>query len=91
MVAKSLEEDRAANYTYRDYEFEFTAYGPGLVDGDTAEMGFEYVQGPVTVVNQTGQVVPQRSAPRGKELQSGAALRWNDDLSSWVITTLTVG
>jgi hypothetical protein len=91
MVAESLEEDLAADYTYRDYEFEFKEYGPGLIDGNTAEMGFVYVQGPITVVNQASEVVPERSAPRGDQLQSGAILLWKDNLSSWVITTLTVG
>ncbi|SDE28274.1 hypothetical protein SAMN05660485_00439 [Blastococcus fimeti] len=90
-IAESLAEDRAANYTYREYEFEFTEYGPALLDGETAEMGFTYVQGPVSVVDPTGAVVTQRSSGRSEEMQSGAILRWRSDLNSWVMTGLTVG
>jgi hypothetical protein len=90
-IAQSLTDDRAANYTYREYAYEFTAYGPAQVDGDSAEMGFGYVQGPITVVDPAGQVVASRSAATPTELQSGALLKWRADLGSWVITGLTVG
>jgi hypothetical protein len=90
-IAASLTEDRAANYTYRQYEFEFSANGPALVDGDTAQMGFTYIQGPISVVDQAGAAVAERSSGRSEELQSGAILFWNGDLKSWVLTGLTVG
>jgi hypothetical protein len=91
MIAESLAEDQTAGHTYREYSFEFTEYGPGLLTGDTAEMGFVYVQGPITVVNSNGQVVEERSSGKSSDLQSGALLEWRDDLTSWVITSLTVG
>jgi hypothetical protein len=90
-IAQSLADDRAANYTYREYAYEFTPYGPARIDGDSAEMGFEYVQGPITVVDPAGQVVADRSAAAPTELQSGALLSWRADLESWVIMGLTVG
>jgi hypothetical protein len=54
-------------------------------------MGFVYIQGPITVVDQAGQVVSDRSAPRSEDLQSGAILKWSDDRTTWVISGLTVG
>jgi hypothetical protein len=90
-IAESLAEDRAARYTYRRYEIEFNAYGPALVDGDTAQVGFTYVQGPVSVVDRAGNVVADRSSATPEKLESGAILRWRSDLDSWVITGLTVG
>ena len=90
-IAQSLADDRAANYTYREYAYEFTEYGPARVDGDSAEMGFKYVQGPITVVDPAGEVVADRSAATPAELQSGALLAWRTDLVSWVITGLMVG
>jgi hypothetical protein len=90
-VAESLAQDKASNYKYREYAFEFREYGPGVLHGDTAEMGFTYTQGPITVIDAAGQVVPERSSQRTSELQSGAVLLWRDELKTWVITTLTVG
>jgi hypothetical protein len=90
-IAQSIEADRAANYTYREYVFRFEEYGPALVAGDTAQVGFLYVQGPITVLDQAGQVVTDRSAAKAQELQSGAVLLWRQDLESWVVTGLTVG
>ncbi|CCG04420.1 conserved protein of unknown function [Blastococcus saxobsidens DD2] len=90
-IAQALTADLAASYSYREYAYEFDEYGPALVDGETAEVGFAYVQGPITAVDQAGQIVPDRSAATPEELQSGASLLWNEDLQSWVITGLTVG
>jgi hypothetical protein len=90
-IAKSLEDDRAANYRYTQYVSEFSENGPAVLDGDTAQMGFLYSQGPVTAVDQTGAVVPERSTAAAEQFQSGAILKWRADLTSWVITELTVG
>ncbi|MCW2742470.1 MAG: uncharacterized protein JWR45_2892 [Blastococcus sp.] len=90
-IAASLQEDFAAGYSYRDYDYSFKETGPGLIHGETAEMGFVYVQGPITVLDPTGNVVRDRSSGRTAELQSGAVLLWRNDLQSWAITTLTVG
>ncbi|RBY97972.1 hypothetical protein DQ237_03505 [Blastococcus sp. TF02-8] len=90
-VAQSFDSDLAANYTYQEYEYEFEEYGPALIHGDTAEVGFAYVQGPIIAVDSAGQVVPDRSAATPTELQSGASLIWKDSIQSWVITGLTVG
>jgi hypothetical protein len=54
-------------------------------------MGFVYVQGPITVIDRTGKIVASRSTGVTGKLQSGASLQWRPEISSWVITTLTVG
>jgi hypothetical protein len=90
-IAQSLADDRAAEYRYEQYDFEFNAYGSALMDGDTAQVGFTYVQGPVSVVDRAGNVVADRSSPTSEQLESGAILLWKGDLKSWVVTGLTVG
>jgi hypothetical protein len=90
-IAQALADDLAAGYTYREYEFQFAEYGPALIEGDTAQMGFTYTQGPITVVDPAGAVVADRSAATPEELQSGAVLVWEPSRESWLITTLTVG
>lgn len=91
MIADSLAEDRAANYRYREYSFQFSENGPGLLHGNTAETGFVYVQGPITVIDPADKVVTSRSTGITGKLQAGAVLDWRDDIESWVIKTLTVG
>lgn len=90
-IAASLTEDREANYTYLQYDFEFDEYGPALIEGDTAQMGFTYIQGPVSVVDQAGAVVEDRSSATREKLESGAILLWRSDQQTWVLTALTVG
>ena len=90
-IAQSLDDDQAAHYRYTEYVSEFKENGPALLDGDTAQMGFLYTQGPVTAIDQTGSVVSERSTATAEQFQSGAILRWRSDLTSWVITELTVG
>lgn len=90
-IAQALADDLAAKYSYSEYVHEFEAYGPALIDDETAEVGFAYVQGPITAVDQTGAVVRDPSAVTPQELQSGASLLWDEAMQSWVITGLTVG
>lgn len=90
-IAQSLADDRAANYEYRRYDFQFSEHGPALIEGDTAQVGFSYVQGPVSVVDEAGNVVADRSSPTPEVFESGAVLLWRSDVMSWVITGLTVG
>lgn len=90
-IARSLQEDRDAGYKYTAYEYSFRSNGPGLMMGDQAEVGFVYNQGPITVVDSAGLPVASRSTGVTGDLQSGAALKWRDELQAWVITTLTVG
>jgi hypothetical protein len=90
-IAQSLAEDRAARYTYRRYDIEFDEYGPALIEGETAQVGFTYVQGPVSVVDEAGNVVADRSSTTPEKLESGAVLLWRSDADSWVMTGLTVG
>lgn len=91
MVAHQYAEDRAADYAYAASTFVFDEYGPALLEGDAADVGFVYSQGPFTVHDTTGAPVAERSAPATGDLQSGALLIWDSTLSTWLVTSLTIG
>jgi hypothetical protein len=90
-VAESYAEDIAAGFRYVDFSYSFRANGPGLIDGDTAQVGFVYQQGAANVVDKNNALVPGRSTPATEELQSGSILKWDDHKHSWLVTELTIG
>ena len=90
-IADAYANDRAAGYSYSDVAIGFTEYGPGLLNGDTAEVGFEYDQSAITVYDRSATVVHERSADATGVLQSGALLTWDNQRMSWLVTGLTIG
>ncbi|MGY1664239.1 DUF6318 family protein [Geodermatophilus sp. SYSU D00705] len=90
-VVQSYTDDRAAGYAYRDFSYTFLEAGPGLLEGDTAQVGFVYEQGPFTVLDTSGQQVTDRSTAATGKLQSGTMLKWDESLSTWIVTELTIG
>lgn len=90
-VVDSLREDLNAGYTYKQYNFTYTETGPALIQDDTAEVGFIYSQGPIVVVDANGQEVADRTTGPTGDLQSGAAVQWDEGRQTWLVTTLTVG
>ncbi len=90
-VAGSFEADRSAGYTYRGANYTFAEYGLPHIENATAEVGFVYAQGAYTVIDASGEEVPDRSGEASGELQSGMLLEWRSDLQSWLVTSLTVG
>ncbi|MGY1745182.1 DUF6318 family protein [Blastococcus sp. SYSU D00695] len=90
-VASSLAEDRAAGYRYGDISVSFHPYGPGLLNGNEAEVGFVYSQSAFTVYDGNGQVIETQSASATGDLQSGALLAWQADLHVWRVTSMTIG
>ncbi|MGK5172564.1 DUF6318 family protein [Geodermatophilus sp. CPCC 205761] len=90
-VAESYSNDRASGYSYDNFTYSFTGNGPGLIQGDTAQVGFVYEQGAFTVVDSTGNTVNERSAAATGELQSGTVLQWDSGRNTWLVTELTIG
>ena len=90
-VAKSYSDDQAAGYKYVGDSYTFKEYGPPLMTGDVAEIGFDYTQGAYSVVDANGQDVPSRAGKESGVLSSGMRLDWRDDLHSWLVANLTIG
>ncbi len=90
-VAESYSKDLAAGFSYENFTYSFTENGPGLLQGDTAQVGFVYEQGAFVVVDSTGNLVDERSTASTGELHSGTVLRWDSGRSTWLVTELTIG
>jgi hypothetical protein len=90
-VAESFNKDRAAGYRYEGFSHEFSAYGPGVLEGDAAEVGFVYSQSAFEVFDANGESIPSRTAAATGDLQCGAFLQWDDALRTWLVTEMTIG
>ncbi|MBB3084813.1 hypothetical protein [Geodermatophilus sabuli] len=90
-IAASYEADQQSGYTYRGFTYTFKEYGPPLVTGNEAELGFVYSQSEYVVVDASGREVLERSGDASGDLQSGMLLQWRADLNSWLVSSLTVG
>jgi hypothetical protein len=91
-ISSSFTEDRAAGYTYDDVWVRMTPYDDKAFARDQGfDVGFVYEQGALVVRDASGQIVGNEGATATGPLQSGALVTWRDDLSSWVVTSLTIG
>jgi hypothetical protein len=90
-VVASFAEDQAAGYTRRGSSSTFEEYGPPVLAGDKADIGFVFTQSADTVVDRSGNEVPERAGAASGELQSGMQLTWDEQLQCWLVSNLTVG
>jgi hypothetical protein len=90
-VAASFATDEAAGYKHIGSSSTLKEYALPRLSGNSAELGFVYTQSAYTVVDANGQDVPDRAAASTGELQSGMLLEWRADLTSWLVTSLTIG
>ncbi len=91
MISDSFAEDRADGYSYSDVSIDFREYGVGLIEGESAEVGFQYAQSTIAVYDSAGTEVTERSAEETGVLQSGVLLSWDERRASWLVTSLTIG
>ena len=82
---------RRANPGEKTPSYDFEEYGPGLLTGNTAEVGFVYKQGAFQAYGPGGEPVADRTASASGELQSGARLKWDADRLTWIVTSMTIG
>ena len=90
-IAQSFADDRIAARTYEEVTIHFVSAGPGVLNGERADVGFVLSQSAVVVRDAQGQPVPDRSSEATSDLQSGALLEWGASQTSWRVTTLTIG
>jgi hypothetical protein len=90
-VVASFAADEAAGYKHVGSSSTFKEYALPRLTGDSAEVGFVYSQSAYSVVDANGQDVPDRAVAATGELQSGMLLEWRADLTSWLVTSLTIG
>ncbi|WP_409331678.1 DUF6318 family protein [Trujillonella humicola] len=89
-IAADTEEDAAAGYRYRGGELTITWIQALEPDSD-AEVAFLADQAALSVLDAAGQPVPELTFEAVDQVSSGASLRWDSELASWLITELTLG
>jgi hypothetical protein len=90
-IANSVEEDVAAGYRYENGDMAITSMGSATVTAPTAELAFFVDQAALQVIDSSGVVNNEMSSDAFSDVSCGAALEWNAELDSWVMTVLTLG
>lgn len=90
-IATDAETDAAAGYSYQGGELTVTTTGRPLMQGASAEVPFRADLAALTVVDKSGQPVPDLTFAAFPDLLSSAALSWSVDRDCWIITQLILG
>ena len=90
-IAANTEKDIKAGLHYRHGELTLTEIAPPLLKDSTAEMALGAKEAPLEVLNSAGKLVQGRGSGAYTGLSGGAALAWDANRVSWVITDLTIG
>lgn len=87
-MVRGLDKAKAAGLTYEGGKMTITWLSNAVLRGDTAEAAFLLEQQAATVRDANGSVVPDKSGS-AYPLNGGIALAWDEERSTWVVTTFT--
>ena len=87
-IATAVEEDIAAGYRYEGGILSITEIAQPLLKESTAEMAISADQSALRVLDASGAALDNLSTPPYMDLSGGAALLWNQEQQSWVMTAL---
>jgi hypothetical protein len=91
-IATETESDAAEGYTYRGGELTIPGeVGVNIRSDREAESAFVADQAPMTVLDEAGNPVPGLEFEGIDELNSGTVMVWDESVSSWKLTELTLG
>ncbi len=90
-IATNTEEDKAAGFDYVDGELTITEMTAPLLNGGRAEMALRVDQAPLVVEDRDGLPLGDLSSDAYVGLVSSAAVTWDTERSSWIMTGLTLG
>ncbi len=89
-IADNVERDSAAGYRYGGGTVTITYAGPPLIGTGTAELGLQGDQAAAYALDTTGAPVPELALPAYAGLSGGAAMRWDDRRSTWLMSSFTL-
>ena len=90
-IAAFVDDYAAQGYRYEGGVLTITWIGPAFRPGETVEVGFVADQAELRVLDSNGALLPELGSPAYPELQSGVVASWDNQRSTWVVTTLTLG
>ncbi len=89
-IAGSIEEDAQAGKRYAGGELKINSIGAAFMKPGTAELSLQADVAALTVMDASGAVNQEDSSSAFPGLSGGAAMRWNGQLESWLMTALTL-
>jgi hypothetical protein len=89
-IADNVEVDAAAGYQYRGGELSVAFAGEPFLRPGTAELALEAEQAAASAVDATGADAPHLALPPFAGINGGAALKWDPDRQTWIMTALTL-
>ncbi|MGY1594175.1 DUF6318 family protein [Geodermatophilus sp. SYSU D00708] len=89
-IASTIESDITAGYRYEGGNITVTEIAQPLLEGDTAEMAMQVDQAALVVLDKTDTSVAELGSPTYEDLSGGAALSWDEQHQSWLLTALTL-
>jgi hypothetical protein len=89
-IAADTEEDAAAGYRYQGGQLTIT-WMESRESASATEVAFFVDQAALTVVDATGQPVPDLTFGAQQQASCGATLQWDSQRSTWVLSNLTLG
>ncbi|WP_029431252.1 DUF6318 family protein [Blastococcus sp. URHD0036] len=89
-IASDTEQDAAAGYHYEGGDLTVTSMQSSS-SGSSTEVAFFVDQAALSVVDASGQPVPDLTFTAQEQASCGATMRWDAERSTWVLISLTLG
>ncbi|MGY1839689.1 MULTISPECIES: hypothetical protein [unclassified Modestobacter] len=89
-LAQRADEDAATGFHSAGGEVTIDLSGPPAIRGNIAEAAFSLEQAPITVVDRSGQPVPDRGSGLVTGVSVGASMTWSSSQQYWVVNQLLV-
>src|SRR4051794_16971128 len=87
-VADRADQDAAARNARQGGEITIESTNPPAVHNDLAEFVFTVDQAPITVIDSSGNPIPDRASPAISGYNGTAALAWEGIRHVWIVSQL---
>jgi hypothetical protein len=89
-IATATEDAAAASQDYEGGDMTVLQIGEPLIEGSSAQMALRVDQAPFRVLDASG-LPTEGGSPAYSNVSGGAALEWDSQLKTWLMTQLTFG
>jgi hypothetical protein len=90
-IAENIDRDRADGLLRDGGELSITSFGEPTVEGATSRMAIVVDQRRLQILDGEDSAVPARGSDAFTGLTGGAALSWDSEQRTWLMTNLALG
>jgi hypothetical protein len=90
-IAANADKSARSGYRYEGGEITVAEVAPPLVKDATSEMAIRVDQAKLTVLDGSGNQVPEGNSDAFQGLTGSAALSWDPTMRSWLMTYMAFG